>query len=200
MAEALLAAELLLEAMLHVENRGSMSAAAQAYSARERLRQLNHESIERRQDRIALLKLQRWVRKATACSMSKGWDTESVERAVNEFREATLRDCAQQGYALGTPESVNADPPRLDPRHEAAYSSFQLAETSNQRVLTLKAAFKWLKENGAADYPLPSFETWARYVRKGREFYGTQKNRPRAGRTARSAVRPKEIERRSDEE
>jgi len=78
----------------------------------------------------------------------------------------------------------------LSPTYERAYQSYMYAEqeivtnTPNTEV-TDRAAYDWLKENGIEDdvYDLPAFDTWRRYVRKGRKHYRTQKNTPRAGRS-----------------
>ena len=78
----------------------------------------------------------------------------------------------------------------LSPTIQKAYQSYIYAEKkiiendSNIKVTDDKA-YDWLKENGTEDddYELPDIEVWKRYVRKGRNHYGKQKNTPRAGRT-----------------
>jgi hypothetical protein len=75
----------------------------------------------------------------------------------------------------------------LAKRYEAAYQSFKHAESEMESGLTDRQAFDWLKENGLSAYKLPrEYRTWTRYLRKGREHYGEQKNQPRAGRGGRS--------------
>jgi hypothetical protein len=70
------------------------------------------------------------------------------------------------------------------PAQEKAYQSYCMAINKNPSLAdgTDKDVHKWLKENGPNDYRLPMFDTWAKQVRAGRKFYGTQKNIPRAGR------------------
>ncbi len=87
----------------------------------------------------------------------------------------------------------------LSPAEESAYQSFEvaskhLAPGDSDPLPTDQRAYDWLKENGPEGYDLPtSFHTWQRYVRSGREFYGTQKQSPRAGRDGRSIVRSDSI-------
>jgi hypothetical protein len=76
------------------------------------------------------------------------------------------------------------------PAIEKAYQSYQYAIEKNPDFAGKKdkEVHTWLKNNGIDDYTLPAFETWQRYVRKGRKHYGTSKNTPRAGRTGRSII------------
>lgn len=81
----------------------------------------------------------------------------------------------------------------LTPAQERAYQSYVITESQLTKC-TDHEAYDWLVENGIQDYDLPSFETWQRYVRKGRKYYGTQKNESRKGRTGRSIVNSSQIE------
>lgn len=83
----------------------------------------------------------------------------------------------------------------LEVRYEKAYQSYCYAVEKNTGIETDKQAYDWLKENGCEDedYQLPSFETWQRYVQSGRKYHGTQKNKPRGGRTGRSVVQRKDL-------
>lgn len=77
---------------------------------------------------------------------------------------------------------------------QMAYESFKLAEAKTGSELAKKEAYDWLKEFGPAEYQLPAFDTWERYVREGQEHYGTQKNHPRGARSSRSIARQEDIE------
>lgn len=83
-------------------------------------------------------------------------------------RLLTLRALAE----LRTAEPT-ADATVLKPTLEMAYRAYQSAAGHFDREPTDQKAYDWLKENGLAEYDLPSFDTWQRYVRKARRFYGT---------------------------
>jgi len=82
----------------------------------------------------------------------------------------------------------------LKPCEETAYWSYNHACEVLGGNPGDKEAYEWLRERGPAEYTLPKFTTWARHVRAGRRHHGTQRNRFRAGRTGRSVVREKEVE------
>jgi hypothetical protein len=67
---------------------------------------------------------------------------------------------------------------------EAARSA--LSERPSVTRVTDEMAYEWLQEHRSGTEPLPSFDTWARYLRDARRELGVQKNRPRRGRTGRS--------------
>jgi hypothetical protein len=74
--------------------------------------------------------------------------------------------------------------------HKKAYLSFLYAETKAKRRLQDRDAFDWLKENGIdveseelADYTLPEFDTWCRYLRYARNATSEKKYTPRTQRT-----------------
>lgn len=95
---------------------------------------------------------------------------------------------AEDGFPRPSePNSIPTDR-KLAKRFEAAYQSFETAAKSADKLLSDQEAYNWLKENGPAEYELPEFQTWQRYVRQGRAFYGMQKNAPRGGRKGRSIV------------
>ena len=93
--------------------------------------------------------------------------------------------------------SASAECPNMTDRPcrsaEMAYQAYQHAERNIGTRVTDKEAYAWLRENGLAEYPLPSYENWARYLRKGRRHYHDQKNGRRAGRSGRSIVHQSEI-------
>ena len=70
----------------------------------------------------------------------------------------------------------------LAPRYESAYQSYEHASRKlPPEKQTDQEAYEFLKEYGMPEYELPAYETWERYVREGRGFYGTQKNTPPSG-------------------
>jgi hypothetical protein len=69
---------------------------------------------------------------------------------------------------------------------EAAYQSYCVAE-QELGSCTDKEAYDWLEENSpVVEYVLPTFESWAKYVRAGRKHYGTNKNTKKAKREVRA--------------
>ena len=83
--------------------------------------------------------------------------------------------------------------PTLALSYLRAYQQYQMAEKSLGDT-TDRQAYDWLKERVEETERLPDFNTWTRYLRTARKFYGTQKNTPRGGRTGRSIVEWGEIE------
>jgi hypothetical protein len=84
----------------------------------------------------------------------------------------------------------------ITPAEEKAYQSYDVAINQKPELAgkTDKEVYKWLKPNGIDDYILPTFNTWQRQVRAGRNKYGTQKNTPRGGRTSPSVKSYGDIE------
>jgi hypothetical protein len=76
------------------------------------------------------------------------------------------------------------------PTIEKAYRSYEYAISQNPQLANAKdrEAYDWLTEKDNDDYPLPVFETWQRYLRAGRKYYGASKNTRRAGRTPKTAI------------
>lgn len=124
-------------------------------------------------------------------------NTEGIQKAIKTADSATLSDIIYEFKKIqkvvevekkqelaGRGENVNDEDIILPPAQEKAYQSYWYAikkcsEIANKKD---KDVYLWLKENGPADYDLPSFNTWSRYVRDGRKLHGTHKNSPRAGR------------------
>lgn len=81
-------------------------------------------------------------------------------------------------YAVGATDQDERPEP-LAPRLEAAFRSFEYAERilgHHCEAVTDRAAFDWIREHGIEGYdPPPNFETWQRYVRHGRKYYGSPK-------------------------
>lgn len=92
------------------------------------------------------------------------------------------------------PAKVTPPSRELKPCEEKAYWSYEHACEVLGGDMPDEDAYKWLREHGPAEYVLPRFPTWARHVRQGRRHHGTQRRKPRAGRTGRSVVRQSEIE------
>jgi hypothetical protein len=94
---------------------------------------------------------------------------------------------------------------QLRPASRNAYRSFQYAESKKGEVLTDRAAYAILKEDGIeesasdfaelADYELPSFDTWSRHLRTARKQLGDNKYLQRPDKSeGRSIVRPDQVE------
>jgi hypothetical protein len=85
----------------------------------------------------------------------------------------------------------------LTKAHRLAYNSYEYAIKTNPKLADAKDrdVYNWLRENGSDEenYQLPSFETWLRYIGKGRTVLGTQKNTRCYGKTGRSIVKATEI-------
>lgn len=92
------------------------------------------------------------------------------------------------------------------PKHaEVAYRIYEWAADrwpKRKGRLTDQKAYDLHKEEGLAidGYELPGFDAWAKSVRMGRKYYGTQKNSSRRGRECPSAVSVNEIEPRAKDE
>jgi hypothetical protein len=148
--------------------------------AREAIAWLRSEKLTGRL-RKAVIAAESLVTYVTS-SMAAGPDAPLVVQHVDD----RSKDVAGQQAPKGKP--------KLSTKAEAAYQSYEmavraLAQNDDDKRPTLAQAYEWLKENGPSDYELPrERETWKRYVREGRNHYGTQQNRPRAGRTSRSIV------------
>lgn len=96
----------------------------------------------------------------------------------------------------------------LKPCELNAYLLYQHAEGQTERRLQDREAYDWLNANdwpeglfpGASDYKLPTFGTWAKYVRVGRNAHGTNKHRSRAASAiTRSIVRQRDLDSRRDD-
>lgn len=77
---------------------------------------------------------------------------------------------------------------------ERAYQMSLAAIEACGELASDRKLYDWIKENSGDSSELPEYATWARYVRNGRNHYGTNKNAPRNGREGRSIVRREEIE------
>jgi len=76
-----------------------------------------------------------------------------------------------------------------------AYYSFEAVEGKAGKKLEDKEAYKLLKEEGIAEYELPPFDNWSRYLRQARQALNEQKHNRRRGRThGKSIARQDQIE------
>jgi hypothetical protein len=120
-------------------------------------------------------------------------DYEWIARSIHAMADLIGRE-AKPDADLGTRQESKPS----DSRFTAAYASYELAQKALRQSLdrepTDAEAYEWLKEYGPADYDLPDFVTWQRYLRVVRHERGTQKNQPRAGRDGRSIVKAAQIE------
>jgi len=136
-----------------------------------------------------------------ANKLMRGWEPLSQKKeAIRHRQDAPPWPAITEQVEAETAEPIGDDVGKL-PRHiEFAYRSFELAAAEEwDHEPTDREYHDWLKENGPADYGLPIFHTWVRYVRKGREHYGTRKNIPRGGRTGRSMVMSEHVQTRRDD-
>jgi hypothetical protein len=99
------------------------------------------------------------------------------------------------------PQNEELSAGTLSPICERAYRQYREAERHLGQGVKDGRAYQWAKTHRPAGEPaLPPETTWKRYLRKGRQYYKTQKNSPRAGRGGRSIVRACDIERRQDDD
>jgi hypothetical protein len=86
----------------------------------------------------------------------------------------------------------------LTPTVLRAYQSYEAAERalleSGVSRITDPAAYAWVFEqlSGTEIHEFPTRDTWCRYVREARNFFGTNKNQSRAGREGRSIISARE--------
>jgi hypothetical protein len=121
-------------------------------------------------------------------------------RAGKEPAEESGAGCAQakeepgEGAGASDEQRKGADAPKLSPSRQKAYQQWQWAMRQSTELETDQQAYDWLTEHQDEDEQLPSFSTWARYVRDARDAYGTSKHTSRKSRkTGPSIVRQDEI-------
>jgi hypothetical protein len=128
---------------------------------------------------------------------------EAIESGDPTNRSGGLDNSKDTAAAEAEAEGEGQDPVRGVTRApRLAYRAFDAAQRRAERELEDREAYDLLKEEGMpeedgalADYLLPAFDTWARYLRVARKALGEQKYSPRAGRpTGKSIVRKNEIE------
>ncbi len=110
-----------------------------------------------------------------------------VARAYVEWCHEQLQSVRSAGSA----ESVEPTNSKqvLPERCEQAFREYKLATQELEGHPKDRDVYDWLKRNYPKDHELPTFDTWARYLRKARRFHGDRKNNPVAGRGGRSLIR-----------
>jgi len=141
----------------------------------------------------------RWKREA---ELTEGDYEKAFEGITEFFRTMEKRQFSQrlresawtiEGYCKlkAGSEKYSQMETEIEKRYDQAYRSYIYAEKklletfADKQKVTDKEAYDYLNEYGIEDtddYELPNFETWQRYVRRGRRKHGTQKNTFRAGR------------------
>jgi len=110
----------------------------------------------------------------------------------------TLQDILIRFRKIEKPPEIESH--NLPPSQEKAYRSYKYAVHQDSKIETDRQAYQWLENYGLPEYELPSFDTWRRHLRAGRNYYGEQKNKPRAGRQGRSTVGKDQIDYKSSQQ
>ncbi len=131
------------------------------------------------------------------------WEGTTIHQAVHrEYIQVVAEVCtvglrgdppaeSTKRAAVPLSPTVGSAWDELPDRVLAACSSYRIAEQRmDPPAKTDREAYEWLEEHSelTEGYTLPSFETWTRYLRDGRQKIGEQKNRPRSGRSAGSSI------------
>ena len=144
--------------------------------------------------------------------LREGWPTNTEEchrlKVALEAEEARLVSRLEGDADDGRPKAPSGEDQRethpepagdqkkidgLRPCDRTAFVQYGRASESLGGC-TDKEAYAWAKEHNDGA-PLPTLESWVRYLRRARMVYGCQKNTPRAGRGAgRSIVQSKDVE------
>ena len=142
------------------------------------------------------------------------WGDEEYKRLRYELRREAVQLAndpkrkPQEIPPAGNEAQVEADtnkPRKLTGAVRLAYLSNQRAESFAERSLTDRKAYDWLSENDwqtgktdageLADYDLPEFNTWRRYVVEARRILNESRYETRSGRRGgKSIVKASEIE------
>ena len=126
------------------------------------------------------------------------------EKALAEFRRQSQSPSTPPADGTAQVESDGDKPSELTGATRLAYRSFVYAEKHNEKNLQDREAHDWLKEYGIsaekyestelAEYQLPAFGTWSRYLREARNALDKSKYTKRAGRPhGKSIVHPDEL-------
>lgn len=124
------------------------------------------------------------------CELAQWW-AEASKNIRRRFVFSSLRDADMEiqraiaavsaGHASLRSTAENTPQAAI----EAAYQSYRHA-IQKAGLKTDKEVYSWLEDHPIDEYDLPAFETWKTYVSRGRAFYKTRKNAPRAGRSVRA--------------
>lgn len=108
---------------------------------------------------------------------------ELIAKAIAQIKSLS---CNEE-INIDNEEDLSNKKQKLSCSVEKAYQQFDSYQAQYVNC-TDREAYDWLKKHNDGD-PLPNFDTWTRYLRKARNFYGTNKNTPRSGReTGKSIV------------
>ena len=127
------------------------------------------------------------------------------EKALAEFRRQSQSPSTPPADGTAQVEADTNKPRKLTGAVRLAYLSNQRAESFAERSLTDRKAYDWLSENDwqtgktdageLADYDLPEFNTWRRYVVEARRILNESRYETRSGRRGgKSIVKASEIE------
>jgi len=115
-------------------------------------------------------------------------------RTAKEMLGRCLEACDKLPSSMAVSEPTKG-PKGLGAIYERALRQYDRAEEVLGEKLTDERAYRWLGSHAEpGDPPLLARDTWLRYLREARRFYGIQKNSPRAGRTGGSIVSIHDIE------
>ena len=93
-----------------------------------------------------------------------------------------------------TDDSSDCQLTRFPDRHNTAWSQYQRAKELHPELKTDRDVYDWYVEDMADDEErLPSFDTWAKYVRTIRSALGQQKNKRGVGHETRSVAIAKRL-------
>jgi hypothetical protein len=111
-------------------------------------------------------------------AQAKDW-ADSCRAAAGLILEQCAAEQGGAGQAEGDSESAEGS---LKPSREKAYRLFQWAMEQNPDLKTDREVYDWLQDR--PDFPkefeeLPSFQSWAKYLRDARAHYGDHKHTPR---------------------
>lgn len=148
---------------------------------------------------------------ASAVAIEQLFDDNASDRPVNSVFQASpeilneLTSTGTQDRGRAGDENQQTNAVRLSKAQALAYCSFRYAASRLNDTPQDRAAWDWLHDNGMpteADgpkyqvlvgYKLPAFDTWSRYVRKGRRENDDRKHTPRASReTGPSVIRQRD--------
>jgi len=125
--------------------------------------------------------------------------TASMDKLMGLLDAEALKPDRKLEAQPGTPPSTRDTGPRqeLRARYERVWNQYTRAIQRggfHGKVTDLEV-YKWLLVHEQDISGMPKFETWQRYLRMARNFYGAQKNLPRHGRAhGGSVVLSKDIE------
>jgi len=121
-------------------------------------------------------------------------DSGGITLVLDDVDRVPEDEQATEKPAATATEEITRPPKRLKPCEKEAYEAYEHACGELRYDARNKEAYEWLQEYGLAEYDLPQFESWIRYLSAARRYHGTQRKKPRAGRIGRSVVRQDQVE------